>query len=156
MLRATFFVCVSWQPLLPHVFSATRMSPGLMKRTNSQLSRASNVLVRSGFAPVYLPFRFHSSGKRGCTWAARLTRSISPWSSLVFRGTGLPPWQVVQVRRKASLPSLSSFSRVAVGPYLCIGSICEWQEMQPSNLGAAADGSWLPTRNNLVELREAC
>ena len=33
-----------------------------MKRTNSQLSRASNVLVRSGFAPVYLPSRCHSSG----------------------------------------------------------------------------------------------
>src|SRR6266496_575444 len=137
MLLPTFFVSTSWHPDPVQVFGVTLRSPGLTKRTNSQLSRASRVAVRSGFAPLFLPSRFHSSGKSGRTCASFLSRSMSWASLLVFRGDGLPPWQPVQVRPTASLPSLSC-SSVSVVPYLCIGSICPWQEMQPSSGGGVA------------------
>src|SRR2546428_4767118 len=133
MLRATERLSESWHCEPLQVFEATRLSPGLMKRTNSQLSRSSRVFVLSGFAPVLLPSRFHSFGNRGCTWAARLTRSISFGSSVVFFGRGLPPWHAVQVRPTASLSPLIC-SSVSVAPYLCIGSIFAWHETQPSVL----------------------
>src|SRR6185503_4044778 len=108
-----------------HVFETTRRSPGLINRTNSQLSRANSVFDRSGFAPVYFPSRRHSFGNFGLTCA----------SSFTF-ATGFPPWHAVQLNPTASFPSLS-LSSVSVVPYLCIGSINPWHDTHPSTFTGA-------------------
>src|ERR1044071_8522153 len=140
LLRAAATSAV-WQPVEEHVNSATRKSPGLMKRTNSRLSAASRALVRSGVALEYLPsLPAQRSGYFGATWAALITlsNSASPRrreasSSL---GNGLPPWQAVQVKLIRSVPSsLSLPLRV-----LCIGSLPAWQLRQPSTLCASGEG----------------
>src|SRR5262245_36490631 len=117
MLFSTAATSVGWHPVSPQVTRATRRSPGLTKRTKSQLSLSQSAWDSSGFAEL---------AKRwvlcGSTWAAFFWASYSASPAFFPAGAvgpASPPWQSVH-------PMLTDDS------CMVLESVWVWQETQPA------------------------